>query len=220
MENFYRYYNNNYFICEFNLLIPEDIALMKKTEINLCKEIIQKTNIENAISIYDLLDYFTAEEKLIGNYLCTDCHKCNQRTKKLELNKFPNILIINLKRFRYDLIQSKGRNLRRNNNNNNDIGKNQIGNYNFAGEKIETKIDFPFTLNLKKFTKNSLENISYDLYSVCNHDGKISGGHYKAICKDFQTGNWFEFDDKIVKPINEENIVTHKAYILFYRKKV
>lgn len=236
VENFYNfYYNNNNsqnndtnsfnkfhsqssndYICEINLLLPEEFSLIKKTEINLCKEIWQKTNIEPAISIYDLLDYFTAEEKLKENFLCTDCLKCNQRTKKLELNKFPNILIINFKRFRYDLIQSKGRNLRRNN----DAGKNQMENLYFAGEKIETKIDFPLTLNLKKFTKNSSENITYDLYSICNHEGKISGGHYKAICKDFQTGKWFEFDDKIVKPINEESIVTHKAYILFYRKNV
>ncbi len=206
---------------EINIFVTEEIIKNNIRKINACKDLTKFDQKENVLTLYDLLHYFTAEEKLREEkFFCNICNEFISRIKKLEINKFPNILIINFKRFRYDIIQSKSRNTRRS-------GENTINNYiiyysnnnlNFGGEKNENKIDFPFELDLTKFNRYG-EKTQYELYAVCNHEGKITGGHYKAMCKDFQSDKWFEFDDKIVKQINENNIVTHKAYILFYRRK-
>jgi len=229
LQNFQNYSKEN--ICkkpitrdlltQINIFCSEEIIQENFRELNACKDFTSYPQKESLITLYDLLNYFTAEEKLREEkYFCENCNALISRIKKLEINKFPKILIINFKRFRYDFIQSKSRNTRRGNefnlNNNNLSSSNN--HLNFGGEKNENKIDFPFDLDLTKFNRYE-ESTIYELYAVCNHEGKITGGHYKAICKDFQSNKWFEFDDKIVKQINEDTIVSHKAYILFYRKK-
>ena len=105
----------------------------------MCKDFTNKTQKENVITLYNLLDYFTAEEKLREEkYFCTICNENIERIKKLEINKFPNILTINFKRFRYDILQPKGRNSRRGIEN---ISQNTY-NLNFGGEKNENNINF------------------------------------------------------------------------------
>ena len=44
------------------------------------------------------------------------------------------------------------------------------------------------------------------------------GGHYFAYVKN-ANGKWYCFNDTNVKEINEKDIVSNKAYSLFYRKK-
>ena len=59
----------------------------------------------------------------------------------------------------------------------------------------------------------------YDLYAVCNHTGGMSGGHYTAYCKNPVDGTWFLFDDMRVEKINENQIITKAAYLLFYARR-
>lgn len=49
--------------------------------------------------------------------------------------------------------------------------------------------------------KNSLGNHLYDLYGVCFHSGTMEYGHYRAYCKHFITGEWYEFDDERVRKV-------------------
>uniref|UniRef100_A0A915HH71 ubiquitinyl hydrolase 1 n=1 Tax=Romanomermis culicivorax TaxID=13658 RepID=A0A915HH71_ROMCU len=49
----------------------------------------------------------------------------------------------------------------------------------------------------------------YDLVGVCKHEGNLAAGHYI-------THRWFEFDDKNVKRISEDDIVSTNAYLLIY----
>lgn len=237
-HNFLNYFKENKnakkksteFYCEIILFFQEEAAKHHFRLLNYCKDLTNLPQKETLITLYDLLEYFTAEEKLREEkFFCLNCNEWISRVKRLEINKFPNILIVNFKRFRFDIIQPKGRGTRRalesnlnvhclNSNFNSNNNFNNFGNLNFGGEKNENKIDFPFDLDLTKFNRYN-ESIQYELYAVCNHEGKISGGHYKAVCKDFQSDKWFEFDDKIVKQISQNQIVSHKAYILFYRRK-
>ena len=62
------------------------------------------------------------------------------------------------------------------------------------------------------------DNVKYDLFAVNQHYGSCYSGHYTAICKNFDY--WYEYNDSFVKRINEKNVVTDNAYILFYKKKV
>ena len=61
-------------------------------------------------------------------------------------------------------------------------------------------------------------NYIYDLFSVSQHYGDRGGGHYTAICKNYD-GNWYTYDDSRVFLSSERDVVTENAYVLFYRRK-
>ena len=113
--------------------------------------------------------------------------------KKIELYNLPKILIIHLKRF-----------------NNN--------------RKINTLINFPLeNLSLDNYiNKLKKGNNKYDLFGVINHYGNLSYGHYTAFCKNYHDNNWYQYDDRIVKRIENDSlkeiIVNQNAYVLFYRE--
>ena len=73
----------------------------------------------------------------------------------------------------------------------------------------------PHHLGFQPFDQTRLDNV-YDLYAVCNHLGSMSRGHYTAYCRNPADGNWYTFDDQLVQPISEEQLVTSGAYMLFY----
>jgi ubiquitin carboxyl-terminal hydrolase 8 len=60
-----------------------------------------------------------------------------------------------------------------------------------------------------------LNNITYELFGIINHEGNIFGGHYFSYIK---INNWFLFNDTNVSQIQVQNIVSDKNYCLFYRK--
>jgi len=48
----------------------------------------------------------------------------------------------------------------------------------------------------------------------------MSGGHYTAYGLNSINHNWYEFDDRSVHKIFDENdVVTKAAYVLLYRKR-
>ena len=55
------------------------------------------------------------------------------------------------------------------------------------------------------------------MFSVCNHMGSMEGGHYTAYCNVRGSGNWYKYDDHEVLDIHARDVVTPKAYILFYQ---
>jgi len=78
------------------------------------------------------------------------------------------------------------------------------------------------------------ENV-YELFSVMIHSGSALGGHYYAYIKSFENERWYNFNDSIVKEIDEKDIekvfggtskslgywgssYSSNAYLLMYRK--
>ena len=59
----------------------------------------------------------------------------------------------------------------------------------------------------------------YDLYAISNHIGNINNGHYYSFVKSLSNNNWYIIDDNNITQINESNIITDNAYILFYKLK-
>jgi ubiquitin C-terminal hydrolase len=57
----------------------------------------------------------------------------------------------------------------------------------------------------------------YELISVSNHYGGLSGGHYTAYAK--VNGKWYDFDDSSTNEINEDSVITKSAYLLFFKRK-
>ncbi|KAF9466165.1 hypothetical protein BDZ94DRAFT_1188229 [Collybia nuda] len=143
-----------------------------------------------------------------------DCPKCKikrRATKRLSLARLPPVLLIHLKRF-----EVNGR----------------------FSDKIDTFVDFPMkSLDLTGFIPTSLSPgpqtnhglpvspedprtqnppFRYDLYGVTNHFGNLSSGHYTASIA--SRGGWLYCDDSSVKSMDPKQVVSQKAYVLFYKR--
>lgn len=148
-------------------------------------------NNEKNLSLYKLLENTLKKETL--NYKCEKC-KHSQSNKNEYLMKLPNYLIIHLNRF-----------------------KNESGNI----SKIDTLVDFPIeNLDLTQyFHPSEKNNWIYSLYAVNYHSGTTTNGHYWSSCYNLDN-NWYIYNDENTsKYINDKNIVTNEAYILFYYRK-
>ncbi|GMH39292.1 hypothetical protein BSKO_07190 [Bryopsis sp. KO-2023] len=154
-------------------------------------------------SIEDLLKAFTAGEVMQGDE-GPFCEKCNQKcnaTRQIRIHRFPPVLVLNIKRFKYT---KDGR------------------------EKLTWNINYPVK-GLKLQSYASKENrgsadssVCYDLYASSNHFGTLTGGHYTAHCKVKDSSDkegWFCFNDQTVKKVEEEDVVTPNAYVLFYARR-
>jgi ubiquitin carboxyl-terminal hydrolase 8 len=144
-------------------------------------------------SLIDCFNHYVEGEVLEGDnawYNEEIKEKINIR-KKIQFWSFPNILVIDFKRF------------------NNSSQKNQI------------LITFPLDdLDLSNYVIGYKKDIyKYELYGVCNHSGGVMGGHYTAYVKN-ANGKWYHFNDTTVSEVGlPDSIVSSKAYVLFYRKK-
>jgi len=156
----------------------------------------------NDINIYDCLNLFSSEEILEGDneWYCNICKRHRDVNKKMEIYKSPYYLIIQLKRFKQDEMESRS-----------------IFNI-FNSFKNNTLVDFPIrNLDLSEYISSNINsNTKYDLIGVINHYGGASFGHYTAYC--LNNGNWLEYNDHSVSYIDENNVVSNAAYVLFYKK--
>ena len=111
--------------------------------------------------------------------------------KKIQFWSFPNILVIDLKRF------------------------------NQRSQKNQVLVTFPIDdLDLSNYVIGYKKDMyKYELYGVCNHSGSVLGGHYTSYVKNANE-KWYHFNDTSVSEVGlNESIVSAKAYVLFYRKK-
>ena len=69
---------------------------------------------------------------------------------------------------------------------------------------------------MSKYIKNYNKSTRYELFAEILHYGGAYGGHKIAICKNFNTGIWYRFnDDNVTK---ETNIISSNAFLLFYKR--
>ncbi|GLB04224.1 CSN-associated deubiquitinating enzyme Ubp12 [Aspergillus tubingensis] len=153
---------------------------------------------KRGVTLYECLDEFNKEEVLSENdaWYCPRCKEHRRASKKFELWKTPDILVMHLKRF------SASRGFR---------------------DKLDVLVDFPVEgLDMTGRVESPEEGKSqiYDLFAVDNHYGGLGGGHYTAYAKNFFTGQWNEYNDSSVsRPIDPQSVVTSSAYLLFYRRR-
>ncbi|KAH0879144.1 hypothetical protein HID58_066538 [Brassica napus] len=147
------------------------------------------------VSLFSCLEAFIAEEPLGPEdmWYCPGCKEHRQAKKKLDLWKLPEILVVHLKRFTYSR---------------------------FLKNKIDTLVNFPIhDLDLSKYVMNKDgQSCLYELYAVSNHYGGMGGGHYTAYAKLMDENKWYDFDDSRVSPVDESEIKTSAAYVLFYQR--
>ncbi|KAI9094255.1 hypothetical protein K1719_021309 [Acacia pycnantha] len=150
---------------------------------------------QESVSLYKCLEAFLQEEPLGPEdmWFCPGCKVHCQASKKLDLWRLPEILVIHLKRFQYSR---------------------------FMKNKLDTYVDFPIDdLDLSAYITHGHEKTSnrYMLYAISNHYGSMGGGHYTAFVH-HGGDRWYDFDDSHVYPINQEKIKSSAAYVLFYRR--
>lgn len=63
--------------------------------------------------------------------------------------------------------------------------------------------------------ENHKKEILYDLEGIILHEGKMDEGHYIAYCRR-KTG-WKKYDDSVVSHLEERDLISKNAYILFYK---
>jgi ubiquitin carboxyl-terminal hydrolase 4/11/15 len=159
---------------------------------------------QKGISLEDCLEEFTKEEQLGEDDLwyCPRCKKHQQATKKFDLWKAPDVLVVHLKRF------SNSRTLR---------------------DKIDAFVDFPVEgldlgglvgeravarrlaqqgVSLEELgLSDADEPLVYDLFGVDEHLGGLGGGHYRAYALNHATEKWYHFDDSYVMPARASDAV-------------
>ncbi|KAJ0677083.1 putative ubiquitinyl hydrolase 1 transcription factor C2H2 family [Helianthus annuus] len=175
-----------------------------------------------ADTIYKAFANFTAKEQLDGGAKQYQCQQCKQKVKALKqltIHKPPNVLTVHLKRFGSHV----------------------------SGQKIDKKIQFGPTLDLKPFVTGPYDgDLKYTLYGVLVHAGwSTHSGHYYCFVRT-SSGMWYSLDDnrvrcrlvlinietinwsillflftllfKQVYQVSEKKVFEQKAYMLFYFK--
>jgi len=149
------------------------------------------------VTLDDCLELFLQEEKLSAEdpWYCPACAEFVQASKKFDLWKLPEVLIIQLKRFSYSR---------------------------YWRDKLDTYVEFPLKgLDLTPFTQGEHKPTQlYDLFAISNHYGGLGGGHYTAFAKTKSTDEWYHFDDSSVSRVHQAgDVKTKAAYVLCYRRR-
>lgn len=157
-----------------------------------------KNNNSDTTSLKHLLNLYNKQEILDedNQWYCKRCKDHKKALIKRSFIRTPQILIVQIKRF-----------------------KKQLSHGFINMYKINEQVDFEETLDLTPYLiKEAKQSATYSLFGVVNHYGDIGGGHYTAFARNFVNNKWYDFDDSEVEQIKPNGINTKAAYILFYQK--
>ena len=149
----------------------KDISKLEDKEL-IAKRLQRQTRRRNGISLDDCLNEFGKMETLSENnaWYCPRCKEHRRASKKFELWKIPDILVMHLKRF------SSNRSFR---------------------DKLEIFVDYPvegLDMTDKIIMNEENKSLIYDLIAVDNHYGGLGGGHYTAYAQNFFDKGWYEYN--------------------------
>eukprot|EP00697_Spironema_sp_BW2_P015488 gnl/Spiro4/6355_TR3277_c0_g1_i1.p1 gnl/Spiro4/6355_TR3277_c0_g1~~gnl/Spiro4/6355_TR3277_c0_g1_i1.p1 ORF type:complete len:734 (-),score=208.25 gnl/Spiro4/6355_TR3277_c0_g1_i1:122-2095(-) len=150
---------------------------------------------DRQVTLEQCLELFMTEDILSKDdaWYCSACSEFREASKKFDLWRLPEILVVHLKRFAYTR---------------------------YYRDRLDTVVRFPLRgLDLTQFVKGTHTGV-YDLYAISNHMGGMAGGHYTAFCLNDTTKRWYQFDDGNVSPIDDERFLCGTAsYVLFYKRR-
>jgi ubiquitin C-terminal hydrolase len=207
LKNDYYYYNHPYSSFdrkefELEVIFNEDanywkLDLNQIEKIDLSEDLNKmKEDGGTRVSIYSCFEQFSTWEVLDKNnaWYCPTCKDLVEASKRMQILRCPPVLVLHLKRFKM---------------------KEDITSYR-AGSRLSALVEFPLRdLDLRSYVNQ--ENAVYDLYAVSNHYGSTDFGHYTAFA--LNGGVWYKFDDSSVYKVDEPQICSTAAYVLFYKRK-
>jgi ubiquitin carboxyl-terminal hydrolase 4/11 len=127
---------------------------------------------KKGLTLEECLDEFGKEEILseMDTWYCPRCKEHRRASKKFELWKTPDILVMHLKRFSSSAMRR---------------------------DKLDVYVEFPIeTLDLtsRVVEQEDGKQEVYDLFAVDDHWGGLGGGHYTAFAKSFVDNKWYEYN--------------------------
>jgi len=161
-------------------------------------EIKNKKNIQEALDLYVKDDILEGENK----YYCEKYDRRIKVKKRCCIQTLPNNLIITLKRFEFDLET-------------------------MMKMKINDFFEFPKDLNLKKWSKQGIQEqekkekdmeneedlfpdyyFEYKLVGILVHSGNSESGHYYSYIQNTEnpSGKWYEFNDTYITEFSPKDI--------------
>ena len=152
--------------------------------------------------------YFEKNTLLETPIECKPCKGLTIHSQSVAAWALPPVLVIQLKRFTWSAEN--------------------------GGQKVQTPVEFPITGldfkevmseivgdddNLLKYAPQlSRSDTIYDLTAVVNHEGaRTTWGHYDCFVR--ESGRWLHLNDSQLLPLQESDIQTSKAYLLFYTRR-
>ncbi|XP_031700330.1 ubiquitin carboxyl-terminal hydrolase 21 isoform X1 [Anarrhichthys ocellatus] len=153
---------------------------------------IPKRGSAGGVTLRECLDLFSQEEKLDkdNSPMCERCNRHTECTKRLSIQRFPQVIVIHLNRFTTSR---------------------------WSISKSTVYVSFPLTdLDLGCYGPVDCGPVLYDLCAICNHAGTVNMGHYTACCSD--ENGWCFYNDSSVTPVSENQLQTNQAYVLFYQR--
>lgn len=133
---------------------------------------------KRGLTLDECLDEFEREEILSENdmWYCPRCKEHRRASKKFDLWKTPDILVVHLKRF-----SSSG----------------------WRRDKLDMRVDFPvegLDITKRVLDRQTGKEEIYDLIGVDDHWGGLGGGHYTAFAKNFIDHQWYEYNGTYHSP--------------------
>lgn len=176
------------------------------------------TRRSRGITLDECLDEFERAEILSEQdmWYCPRCKEHRRASKKFDLWKTPDVLVVHLKRF-----SSSG----------------------WRRDKLDVLVDFPIQnldLTSRVIQKEDGKAEVYDLIAIDDHYGGLGGGHYTAYARNFVDGRWYHYNGMLAPQLDEETVsppneiasdssvsvvsdpasaITSAAYLLFYRRR-
>lgn len=138
-----------------------------------------------------LAGYFRRENLGQGEnmYKCEKCHQKVPATKQYKIERPPQVLCIQLKRF------------------------NMMGGKNGRPVTLARKLNIS---NHVRWANQKQIPVEYKLVSMINHVGPSPNcGHYTSIAEG-ANGTFYRFDDASVSPTSLQNALNTSAYVIFY----
>lgn len=148
------------------------------------------------LSIYDCIQAFTESEVLDKHnpWFCPRC-KLNQcASKSMTVWRYPDVVIIHLKRFVY---------------------------HDLVSVKVDSEVEFPLEgLDLSHHISGPVTcDLTYDLNSIVCHFGDLNSGHYTCFTKHPVDNTWYYYNDENVTQQSPKKEDFKNAYILMYHRR-
>ena len=147
-------------------------------------------NINSSLSKFLKPEILESENK----WFCPSCNCLTESTRETSIIGSSSILVIQLSRFS----NSHSRLLK----------DQQVFN---CSPELELKV--PITVEDEVSFSSK-----YSVVASINHSGTLEKGHYWAVVKDSNTGDWLSCNDKVVQTVPQHSLNNTTSYILFYKK--
>ncbi|XBW35201.1 hypothetical protein QEN19_000764 [Hanseniaspora menglaensis] len=155
--------------------------------------VLSKKKKTSKINLNNCIEQFFQKEKIVDGYNCDSCKASNKNSEKnIKILEEPEYLVIHLKKYKFDGLES---------------------------HKMKQKVNFNKYLDVTNYKDCTQVPSLYQLTSVVCHSGRsLSSGHY--IAHTLQPDqSWATYDDDYINKISEVDVLdVNDAYYLVYAK--